>query len=218
MFAVAVVLLPALAFIVPVLLVRLISPRAGAVAAAIAIGLLATLVVLGAFDAADDMRAGFFMAVLALGTGLLAWCYVRFRVGSVLFALYLSATPVLFVALFLLTSGVQPIVFEDDPAVLGHEPVRLPSDRSPVRQLPLGALLRADGTIDSDRFPGFGRLAAMSTWYPQATTVATYTFIAVPAILTGRLPDPKPRRSPASTLARCSRCSVARVRFTSASR
>ena len=42
--------------------------------------------------------------------------------------------------------------------------------------------------IDIARFPAFGRLAAKSTWYRNATTVHPRTEMAVPAILTGRYP------------------------------
>jgi Sulfatase len=56
-------------------------------------------------------------------------------------------------------------------------------------ELPLSSLLRADGSIDRIRYPGFGRLARDATWYPRATTVHESTTHAVPAVLTGMLPD-----------------------------
>ena len=42
--------------------------------------------------------------------------------------------------------------------------------------------------IDSRRFPQFARLASMSNWYRNATTVSPRTEFAVPAILSGRFP------------------------------
>jgi hypothetical protein len=42
--------------------------------------------------------------------------------------------------------------------------------------------------IDELRFPQFARLAKLSTWYRNATTVSPRTDIAVPAILSGRYP------------------------------
>lgn len=188
-FAVAIVLLPALAFIIPVLLVRLISRRAGDIAAAIAIGILATLVLLGAFDRLSTVRIRYWLAILAMGTALVALCYMRLRVVR-LFALYLGFAPVLFVAMFLFTSGVQPLVFEDDPDVLAVSPSKTPVIFLVFDELPLGGLLRDDGTINSDRFPGFAQLAAVSTWYPRATTVSSETHAAIPALLTGRYPEP----------------------------
>jgi Sulfatase len=58
-------------------------------------------------------------------------------------------------------------------------------------EFPTDDLLRPDGSIDAERFPNFARLAAISTWFPNATTVFDSTFGAVPAILDGRLPRPK---------------------------
>ena len=52
----------------------------------------------------------------------------------------------------------------------------------------VSSLMRADGSIDASRFPGFGRLAKGSTWYSRATSVFEHTTQAVPAILSGDLP------------------------------
>lgn len=53
----------------------------------------------------------------------------------------------------------------------------------------MSSLLRPDGSIDSTRYPGFGRLGRDATWYPHATTVNENTTFAIPAILTGDVPD-----------------------------
>src|SRR4051794_1391623 len=57
-------------------------------------------------------------------------------------------------------------------------------------EFPADDLLRPDGSIDAQRFPNFARLASISTWFPNATTVYDSTFGAVPAILDGRVPRP----------------------------
>ena len=49
-------------------------------------------------------------------------------------------------------------------------------------------LLDEHSRIDARCFPQFARLAGLSTWYPNATTVSPRTDIAVPAILSGRFP------------------------------
>lgn len=56
-------------------------------------------------------------------------------------------------------------------------------------ELPTGSLLNAVGEIDRSRFPAFARLAAAATFFPNATAVHFSTSHAVPAILTGRVPD-----------------------------
>lgn len=57
-------------------------------------------------------------------------------------------------------------------------------------QLSSVALLGADGEIDAASFPHFAALARQSTWFPLATTVHQYTVRAIPALLTGRRPQP----------------------------
>jgi hypothetical protein len=55
-------------------------------------------------------------------------------------------------------------------------------------ELPLTSLMGPDGRIDTERYPGFGRLARRSIWYRGATAVHDSTALAVPAILDGHHP------------------------------
>lgn len=55
-------------------------------------------------------------------------------------------------------------------------------------ELPLATLLGRDGRIDESLFPGFARLAGMSTWYRNTTANQTFTKEALPALLTGSYP------------------------------
>jgi hypothetical protein len=55
-------------------------------------------------------------------------------------------------------------------------------------EFPLAALLDGAGAINDRRFPGFGELSRRSTWYSRATTVAPWTNLAVPALLSGKMP------------------------------
>ncbi len=55
-------------------------------------------------------------------------------------------------------------------------------------ELPTSSLIDAEGRIDDKAFPHFAALAATSTWYRDATSVATLTLAAIPAILTGQYP------------------------------
>ena len=55
-------------------------------------------------------------------------------------------------------------------------------------EAPLFPLLKTDGTINRERYPGFASLADNSTWYRNAMTTAQRTTEAVPAVLTGKLP------------------------------
>lgn len=53
-------------------------------------------------------------------------------------------------------------------------------------------LMTPTAELDQARFPQFGRLAAMSTWYRNATTVSPRTDVAVPAVLSGNYPVTPP--------------------------
>ncbi len=55
-------------------------------------------------------------------------------------------------------------------------------------ELPNASLTAAGGRLDAARYPNFARLASRSTWFPNASTVADGTYVAVPAILGGRRP------------------------------
>src|SRR5690606_40436362 len=56
--------------------------------------------------------------------------------------------------------------------------------------LPTAGLLDGSGHIDAELFPNFARLADGATWYRNNTSVAAFTVRAVPALLTGRYPEP----------------------------
>ena len=57
-------------------------------------------------------------------------------------------------------------------------------------EFPIDSLRRPDGRIDAARYPAFGRLSRVSTWFPNAFSVQDQTSHAVPAILDGRYPRP----------------------------
>lgn len=98
---------------------------------------------------------------------------------------------------------VFPVVFLSDPATrallspegvgaidvheeqLAHPVVLLVFD-----ELSLTAMLDSDDRIRSDLFPRFAALAEESHWFRGATTVHNFTVRAVPALVTGRFPDP----------------------------
>jgi hypothetical protein len=104
------------------------------------------------------------------------------------FLRWAAPAPLLFVAVFLFASPVSPLVVERDVP----DPVDLGVERLVVvlvlDELPTASLVDEHGRIDADRFPGFARLAASSTWYRNHSTVADSTFTAVPAALSGRMP------------------------------
>jgi sulfatase-like protein len=55
-------------------------------------------------------------------------------------------------------------------------------------ELPLNSLLTRDGSIDAGRYPNIAALSREAYWFRNASTVASNTSHAVPAILSGRYP------------------------------
>lgn len=188
-FALLVIFVPAVVLTGLVLLVQAVAPRAATVVMAGVVGLLATVALFSVIDAVNDANAALFSVGLAAGTVLLGLAYRRLAAART-FVTFLGPAPLVFVGLFLFVSPASDLALEDDPAALAA--VRAPSTPVVVvlfDELPLGALLDGRGQIDARRFPNFGRLAATSTWYPNTTSVSAWTHLAVPAILTGTLPD-----------------------------
>ena len=56
-------------------------------------------------------------------------------------------------------------------------------------ELPAASIMRADGSINAERYPGFAELASVSTWFRNASSPDNYSHRAVPAILTGVVAD-----------------------------
>lgn len=108
-----------------------------------------------------------------------------------LFLRYASGALPAFLALFLFASPVSGLVVPTGTPVgaVGDLERTPPVVVLVFDELPLASLVRPDGTIDAELFPGFARLAAATTWYRNATTVSGTTWYAVPAIIAGRSPD-----------------------------
>jgi arylsulfatase A-like enzyme len=185
-----VVLGPPLALWAVEVLVGLAVPklRAGA-HAVLAAGVVAVIGV-EAIKRATDLPARAVLglaAVLAIAGGVLVWRSALVRT----WLRFLAIAPVIFAVLFLFTSSVTAVVFENDVASAQGVEVKRPERIVMLvfDELPVGSLLDGSGHVDETLFPNFARLENESTWYRNHTTVAPYTDQAVPAILTGRYPD-----------------------------
>jgi hypothetical protein len=168
-------------------LVQRVAARLGAdlmpvwVASLSALGALPPLVRLGSLSAWVVLP---FAACWGVACG---WCYVRWsnvrRFVSVLGIAALVA-PIAFIARFPLPTHPAEIVAESS-AGAGPPIVMIVFDEFPSR-----SLVDSTGRIDGSRFPNFARLLEDATWFRNATTVATMTSLALPAILTGRTVHP----------------------------
>jgi hypothetical protein len=133
--------------------------------------------------------AGWLLVAVAAAVGTAAaLAYLRLA-GARLVLTVLAPAPLLFLALFLLSSDASRLTFTGtDNALAAGERAQVPVLLVAFDELPVNSLLDAHGRIDAARFPNFAALAAGSTWFANTSTVAEGTTHAVPAILTGRFP------------------------------
>jgi hypothetical protein len=166
----------------------IVPRRARPVVHAVFVAALVGLIVLQAIRAAG--APGWLLVVLAALAGVAAAAlYVRVAAARLVLTV-LAPVPLLFLVLFLFSSGVSKLTFSGTPtasAAAGERP-RAPVVLVVFDELPLNSLLDGGGRIDEVRFPNFARLAAGSTWFARNTTVGEGTTHAVPAILTGLFP------------------------------
>jgi hypothetical protein len=125
-------------------------------------------------------------AVIGVGGALAFHYWPTFRK----FLTYLIPAPILFIALFLFTPPVSALVLPDPEArhSIGTS-LTTPVVFVIFDEFPVASLLDSGGGIDADRYPNFARLAATSTWYKYTAAAHDYTWWAVPALLTGQVPD-----------------------------
>ncbi|MCB1259121.1 MAG: sulfatase-like hydrolase/transferase [Acidimicrobiales bacterium] len=193
-FALVLALGPALALWALELLVGLISAPAARWLHRGLLGALLAATVAIALHRSDALAPAVGLAIgVAAGVGL-AWIY---RYGAVRqWLAVLAVTPVLFVAVFLTASPAADLMASVEP-VAAVAPPPTGAERSAVLvvfdEFPLEVLLDASGSIDADLYPNLAALAADGTWFRNATSVATVTSVAVPAMLTGRYPPDDPR-------------------------
>jgi hypothetical protein len=106
------------------------------------------------------------------------------------FVRYIAFAVPIFALLFLGASPATDVVFASHPASTANVGFTTPHRVVLVvmDEFPEMSLLDGSGHVDSQLYPNFAAFANESTWYRNETTVAPYTEIAVPAILTGKYP------------------------------
>ncbi len=187
-FALVVTFVPAIVFLAIELLVGLASRRAA---------LALHLVILGGLAAVFGIqflkRHGLDgTAALITGAVLIgaAFAVAVWRVQIVRsFLTVLAAAAPVFLVIFLFTTPVEKLVFPPEVEV---RTAAVSSDTPVVfllfDEFPVISLLDRNGKIDAARFPNFARLQKASTWFVNTTTYSPSTTVAVPSMLTGKLP------------------------------
>lgn len=128
-----------------------------------------------------------YVAAAVASTGAGAWLWRRFDPVRQWMRL-LAVVPVAAVAMFVFASpaGRYARASTEMLSVEGQSDV--PVVMVMFDEFPLASLMDGHGAIDEVRYPNFARLAAMSTWYRQYTTVSEVTTYAIPAALSGLAP------------------------------
>ena len=190
-FALVFVLVPPLLMLAAEAVAWRVDPRARRALHVGLVGLLAVALALQIIKELMTRPAGVMLALALLAGAGVAWLYVHERFTRALLDVLIVA-PVVVLAIFLLFSEASRLVLPQEEAKAAD--VSIPT-RAPVvfvvfDELPLGSLLTTEGSIDAARFPNFAELARHATWYRGATAAADSTPMAVPALLSGRTPDP----------------------------
>jgi hypothetical protein len=175
--------------LVPPLLLAGLVALTGRVVLVVLVGLLAAAIVL---PPAGDLVEGSVVAFAVAGVAgaAVAWSYARFA-GVRAFFTFLSPAPLVFLAYFLLLSPVSELLRGGEASASVDGPARssTPIVQIVLDELPTSTLTGSDGRIDASLFPSLARFAGDATWYRRATSVAASTVEAVPASVTGELPD-----------------------------
>ncbi|MEY2966733.1 MAG: hypothetical protein RLY50_783, partial [Actinomycetota bacterium] len=186
-FALLVAVVPAAAMSIVDLAVARIAPRAS-------IGVHVGLVFVGAWVATSVIMRSVSLGAWPLDASMTAtlaaaatWVYARWRVMREWFGLMALLAPLVLVVFIasawsLLAPGGPGGVAASTVADIDVVWIQLD-------EAPLFPLVGGDGAINENRFPGFARLASVSTWYRDAVSVSQRTSVAVPAMLTGQVPD-----------------------------
>jgi hypothetical protein len=189
LFVVLVLLVPAAVLFAGITLVDLMASSAADWAFHVIVGLLAALAIAPILLHSHDLRMRWFLST-------------EFAIAALVVVLHRATADVRtflsFTSVF--TAGISVWFLAFSPASALLRPASAVNDVSSTQntnvvmvvfdETPLAALLQSDGKLDARRFPGFAELAADGTWYRNARTVAPWTHLAVPAILSGQFPQP----------------------------
>jgi len=185
-FALLVTLVPPLVLTALVVLARVVDPPAAVLLHRGFVAALGALFVLQLVKELAGWGGVALVVAAALAFALLVVAQRRPAFHTAMAVLALA--PVLFVGAFLTSSPASDVLRSSSVGAVELD--RTGAARSVVMvvfdEWPQNSIFGADGEIDADLYPNLAALAADGAWYRNATTVATATVAAVPALLTGR--------------------------------
>lgn len=172
---------------------RLLGRKVGGAFLYLLLALVLSVITLQIIKSIEQVP-GYLLVFIALLVGIICSWLIH-RSGFIRRFIGLCAIAVFVVPVnFLFFTDVNRVVFPEPEKTenTGTAPLKdLPVIMIVFDALPLKSLLDENLQIDQQLFPGFAELADRSTWYRNATTVSFETLTAVPAALSGMLPDAK---------------------------
>lgn len=125
---------------------------------------------------------------IVVGLFIAAAVYWISTVIDSVFAFAAIAVPVVLV-MFVATSATASLIWEEPQPIQAGVEVDTPKHLVMLQldEMPLASIVRPDGTINDDLFPGFAKLGESGTWYRDALSDSIATTQSVPAILTGKI-------------------------------
>lgn len=188
-YALALLLVPPIVLLAVEALAGLVHPAALRPTHAVLAGLLVGMTVTPPLARALSLGTVAWLLLyiaIAVPAGLLRWSQ---PVAASVLRFAALAAPV-FLVLFLTSADVRDLLAPSDAGAVADASERGVSVVWLVLdELPLGVLLDEDGELDAERFPGFARLAEVSTWYPEAVASSPRTNVSLLSALTGQHPS-----------------------------
>ena len=185
LFAVGLVLVPALVLIVFEAIFGIAGRRVRWVVHLVIVAALVALIVLPPIGALPTVPA--YVAAGLVGVAYAA-AYARWR-GMRTFTSALAFGPFLFLAVFLFASPTADLISGGDRAAWrAKDSFKPPVVFIQFDALPSLLLETPQRQVDAKRYPNFAKLARDGTWYRNASNVHENTVFSVPSFLDGKLP------------------------------
>lgn len=200
LFALAVVLIPALVVAAAGAATRVLGPTTRNRVHLALVGLLGGLAAWRLGQSITGWPGSATKLQLAGILGAAGLAALRWRVPvTATFLRYAGIASIIFLVQFLVMSPASGLVFGGEGGVAGKVDASVARDlaRNPhpppvvvvvMDAFPTATLLDGHGHIDAAAFPNLAALAGSATWYRNSSTVSAFTGEAVPAIFTGRYP------------------------------
>ena len=168
--------------------IRAVSGQAAATFHGVVLAFLSAAIAMHGLRQGEDLTPPWDIVISAVVGAVVAVAAARGRIVRQ-FLTALAPAALVVPTLFLLDPSVKQIFLPSESPAAVQTIERTPPIVFVVfDEFPLNSLVTADGNIDAERYPNFGALAREVYWFREASTVASSTAQAVPAMLSGRYP------------------------------